>query len=143
MRIKHVRSDNGTELKNTHIDEFLDDHGITHEFSSAYTSQQNGVVGRTNSTLIEMARTMLSEYKTPICFWVDAINTACHVINHVYLHKFLKKISYELITGKKTDVSYLCVFGAPCYILDMNHSSKFAPKAHEGFLIGYGSNSHT
>src|SRR3954468_7838109 len=25
----------------------------------------------------------------------------------------------------------------------MNHSSKFAPKAHEGFLLGYGSNSHT
>ena len=25
----------------------------------------------------------------------------------------------------------------------MNHNSKFAPKAHEGFLHGYGSNSHT
>src|SRR4051812_43896294 len=25
----------------------------------------------------------------------------------------------------------------------MIHSSKFAPKAHEGFLLGYGSNSHT
>ena len=25
----------------------------------------------------------------------------------------------------------------------MNHSSKFAPKAHEGFLLGYDSNSHT
>ena len=25
----------------------------------------------------------------------------------------------------------------------MNHSSKFAPKAHEDFLLGYGSNSHT
>src|SRR3954467_14762361 len=25
----------------------------------------------------------------------------------------------------------------------MNHSSKFAPKAHEGFILGYGSNSHT
>jgi hypothetical protein len=37
----------------------------------------------------------------------------------------------------------MCVFGAPCYIHDMNHSSKFAPKAHEGFLLGYGSNSHT
>ena len=34
-------------------------------------------------------------------------------------------------------------FGTPCYILDMNHSSKFAPKAHEGFLLGYSSNSHT
>ena len=81
---------------------------------------------------------MLSEYKTPIHFWADAINTACHVINRVYLHKFLKKTSYELITGKKPNVSYLRVFGAPCYILDMNHSSKFAPKAHEGLLLGYG-----
>ena len=90
-----------------------------------------------------MARTMLSEYKIPIRFWADAINTACHVINRLYLHKFLKKTSYELITGKKPNVSYLCVFGSPCYILDMNHSSKFAAKAHEGFLIGYGSNSHT
>src|SRR4051812_26705693 len=25
----------------------------------------------------------------------------------------------------------------------MNHSSKFAPKSHEGFLLGYDSNSHT
>src|SRR3954466_11807827 len=25
----------------------------------------------------------------------------------------------------------------------MDHSSKFSPKAHEGFLLGYGSNSHT
>ncbi|XP_073367837.1 uncharacterized protein [Aegilops tauschii subsp. strangulata] len=90
-----------------------------------------------------MARTMLSEYKTPIRFWADAINTTCHVINHVYLHKFLKKTSYELITGKRPNVSYLRVLGAPCYIRDMNHSSKFAPKAHEGFLLGYQSNSHT
>ena len=44
VQIKHVRTDNGTELKNTHIAEFLDDHGITHEFSVAYTPQQNGVV---------------------------------------------------------------------------------------------------
>src|SRR3954465_13470113 len=86
-----------------------------------------------------MAITMLAEYKTPIRFWVEAINTACHIINKVYLHKFVKKTSHELITGNKPNVSYLRVFGAPCYIRDMNHSSKFTPKAHEGFLLGYGS----
>ena len=86
---------------------------------------------------------MVNEYKTPIRFWANAINTACHVIHRFYLHKFLKKTSYELITGKKPNVSYLRVFGAPCYTLEMNHSSKFAPKAREGFLLGYGSNSHT
>src|SRR4051812_2546225 len=58
LSLKHIRSDNGTELKNTHIEEFLDDHGFTHEFSAAYTSQQNGVVERKNRILIEMARTI-------------------------------------------------------------------------------------
>src|ERR1041384_7496009 len=142
-KLKHIRSDNGTEFKNTHIEDFLDAYGFTHEFYAAYTPQQNGVVERKNRTLIEMARTMLAEYKTPIRFWAKAINTAFHIINKVYLHKFLKKTSHELIIGNKPNVSYLRVFGAPCFIRDMNHSSKFSPKAHEGFLLGYGSNSHT
>jgi transposase InsO family protein len=33
-------------------------------FSSPYTPQQNGVVERKNRTLLDMARTMLDEYKT-------------------------------------------------------------------------------
>src|SRR3954465_2572553 len=143
VSLKHIRSGNGTELKDTHIKDFLNAYGFTHEFSAAYTPQQNGVLERKNQTLIEMARTMLAEYKTPIRFWAEAINIACHIINKVYLHKFLKKTSHEIITGKKPNVSYLRVFGAPCYIRDMNHSSKFAPKAHEVFLLGYASNSHT
>ena len=113
------------KFKNTNIEEFLNDYGITHELSVVYTPQQNGVVERKNRTLIEMARTMLVEYKTPVRFWAEAINTACHIINKVYLHKFLKKTSHELITGSKPNVSYLRVFGAPCYIRDTNHSSKF------------------
>ena len=65
MKIKHIRSDNGTEFKNTGLDEYLDMLGITHELSTPYTPQQNGVVERKNMTLDEMARTMLDEYKTP------------------------------------------------------------------------------
>src|SRR4051812_23130839 len=49
---------------------------------------------------------MLDEYKTPRKFWPEAIDTGCHIINRVYLHKFLKKTSYELLTGKKPNVSY-------------------------------------
>ncbi|XP_066365330.1 uncharacterized protein [Miscanthus floridulus] len=46
-----------------------------------------------------MARIMLDEYNTPDLFWCDAINIACHAINRLYLHKKLKKNSYELLTG--------------------------------------------
>jgi hypothetical protein len=53
-----------------------------------------------------MVRTMLDEYKTSDWFWAEAINTACHAINHLYLHKLLKKTSYVLLTGNKPNVSY-------------------------------------
>jgi hypothetical protein len=143
VKIKHIRSDNGTEFKNTGLDDYLDELGITHELSAPYTPQQNGVVERKNKTLVEMARTMLDEYKTPRHFWIEAIDTACHIINRVYLHKFFKKTAYELLTDKKPNVSYFKVFGAKCWIRDPHHNAKFAPKAHEGFMLGYGKDSHT
>jgi hypothetical protein len=88
-----------------------------------------------------MARTMLGEYKTPERFWSEAVNTACKAINRLYLHHLLKKTSYELLTGNKSNVSYFRVFGSKCYILvKKGRHSKFAPKAVEGFLLGYDSN---
>jgi hypothetical protein len=84
---------------------------------------------------------MLGEYNTPERFWSEAVNTACHAINRLYLHRFLKKTSYELLTGNKPNVSYFRVFGSKCYILvKKRRHSKFAPKAVEGFLLGYDSN---
>jgi hypothetical protein len=88
-----------------------------------------------------MARTMLGEFKTPERFWSEAVNTACHAINWLYLHRLLKKTSYELLNGNKPNVSYFHVFGSKCYILvKKGRHSKFAPKAVEGFLLGYDSN---
>jgi hypothetical protein len=101
-------------------------------------------VERKNRTLIEAARTMLDEYKTPDIFWAKAINTACHAINRLYLHKYLGKTPYEIITGNKPKVQYFRVFGSMCFILNKKtKSSKFAPKIDEGFLLGYGTNEHT
>jgi transposase InsO family protein len=141
LKVKNIRSDNGSEFKNLQVEEYLEEEGIKHEFSAPYTPQQNGVVERKNMTLIDMARTMLGEYKTPERFWSEAVNTACHAINRLYLHCLLKKTSYELLTGNKPNVSYFCVFGSKCYILvKKGRHSKFAPKAVEGFLLGYDSN---
>jgi transposase InsO family protein len=73
LRIKKIRSDNGTEFKNSQTEGFLEDEGIKHEFSSPYTPQQNGVVERKNRTLLDMARIMLDEYKTPDRFWAERL----------------------------------------------------------------------
>jgi hypothetical protein len=63
------------------------------------------VVERKNMSLIDMAKTMLGEYKTPERFWSKAVNTACHAIYRLYLHRLFKKSSYELLTGNKPNVS--------------------------------------
>jgi transposase InsO family protein len=83
--VKNIISDNGSEFKNLQVEEFLEEEGIKHEFFAPYTPQQNGVVERKNRTFIDMVRTMLGEYNTPEPFWLEAINTACHAINRLYL----------------------------------------------------------
>jgi transposase InsO family protein len=80
--------------------------GIKHEFLAPYTPQQNEVAKRKNRILIEMVRTMVDEYKTSDRFWAEAVNRTCHATNRRYLHKLLKKTSYELLTGNKPNVSY-------------------------------------
>jgi hypothetical protein len=103
-----------------------------------YTPQQNEVAERKNRTLIEMARTILDEYKTSYRFWTEVINTACYATNRLYLHKLLKKTSYELLTDNKPNVSYFRVFRSKCYILQKrSKSSKFTPNTYECVLLGY------
>jgi hypothetical protein len=105
------------------------------------TLHKNGVVERKNMLLIDKARTMLVEYKTSERFWPETVNTTFHAINHLYLHRLLKKTTYELLTSNKPNVSYFRVFGSKCYILvKKGRHSKFAPKVVEGFLLGYDSN---
>jgi transposase InsO family protein len=117
LRIKKIRSDNGTKFKNSQIEKFLEEEGVKHEFSSPYTPQQNDVMERKNRTLLDMARTMLDEYKTLNRFWAEAINTACYSINRLYLHRILKKKSYELLTGKRPMFHILESLGANALFL--------------------------
>ena len=79
---------------------------------------------------------MLDEYKISDQFWAEAINT-------LYLHKILNKTAYELLLGKKPNVSYFRVFGSKYFTLNKKpKNSKFAPKVDEWFLLGYASNAH-
>jgi transposase InsO family protein len=50
LKVKKIRSDNGSEFKNFQVEEYLEEEGIKHEFSAPYTPQQNGVVERKNRT---------------------------------------------------------------------------------------------
>src|SRR5438105_280181 len=81
---------------------------------------------------------MFDVYKTSDQFWAEAVNTACHAINRLYLHKITKKTAYEILTDNKPKVHYFRVFGSKCFILNKrSKSSIFAPKVDEVFMLGY------
>nr|GEY40116.1 hypothetical protein [Tanacetum cinerariifolium] len=86
--------------------------------SSVRTPQQNGVVERRNRTLVEAARTIS------------------------IIHRRFNKTPYELINGRKPDISFLHVFGALCYPKnDREDIGKLGAKGDIGFFIGYSADS--
>nr|GEZ30260.1 retrovirus-related Pol polyprotein from transposon TNT 1-94 [Tanacetum cinerariifolium] len=83
-----IRTDNGTEFKNQVLKEYFDSVGISHQMSSVRTPQQNRA---------------------------EAIATACFTQNRSIIHRRFYKTPYELINGRKPNISFLYVFGALCY----------------------------
>nr|GEZ30740.1 hypothetical protein [Tanacetum cinerariifolium] len=106
-----IGTDNGTEFKKQVPKEYFDSVGISYQMSSVQTPQQNGA---------------------------EAIATACFTQNRSIIHRRFNKTPYELINGRKLDISFLHVFGALCYPKnDREDIGKLGAKGDIGFFIGY------
>jgi transposase InsO family protein len=139
--VRAIRSDNGSEFKNSCFETFCRDLGLEHQFSSPYVACQNGVVERKNRSLCEMARTMLDEHKTLRRYWPEAVNTPCHVENWIFLKAFLNKTCNELMHGRAPRVSHFRAFGCRCFILKKCRLDKFESRSSDGIFLGYASHS--
>lgn len=54
LKIKCVRTDNGTKYFNPHIIDLFNKYGIIHQSSCVYTSQQNEVAERKHRFILDM-----------------------------------------------------------------------------------------
>ncbi|XP_022860417.1 uncharacterized protein LOC111380966 [Olea europaea var. sylvestris] len=91
LKVSRMHSDHGKEFENFNLKSFCMDEGILHEFSSPITPQQNRGLA--------------------LHFWGEAVNTAYHIINRVYLRPKTDQTPYEILKGKKPTVKILsCVW---------------------------------
>nr|GEW59645.1 hypothetical protein [Tanacetum cinerariifolium] len=90
LKVKVIRSDNGTEFKNSDL----------------------------NQTLIEATRTMLTDSLLPILFWAEAVNTVCYVQNRMLVTKPHNKTPYELLHCRTPSIGFIRPFGCPVTILN-------------------------
>nr|GEZ60855.1 ribonuclease H-like domain-containing protein [Tanacetum cinerariifolium] len=118
LKVKVIKSDNGTEFKNSDLNQFYGMKGIKREFSVPRTPQQNDIVERKNKTLIEAARTMLADSLLPVPFLAAAVNTACYVQNRVLVTKPHNKTPYELLHGRTPSIGFMRPFG--CHVTILN-----------------------
>nr|GEZ60558.1 retrovirus-related Pol polyprotein from transposon TNT 1-94 [Tanacetum cinerariifolium] len=108
-----IRTNNGIKFKNQVLKEYFD------------------------TTLVEAARPMLIFSRAALFLWAEAIATACFTQNHSIIHCRFNKIPYELINGRKPDISFLHVFDALCYPKnDREDIGKLGAKGDIGFFIG-------
>nr|GEU58137.1 putative ribonuclease H-like domain-containing protein [Tanacetum cinerariifolium] len=138
LKVKVIRSDNGTEFKNFDLNQLCGIKGIKREFSVPRTPLQNGVAEKKNRTLIEATRTMLADSLLPIPFWAEVVNTAYYVQNRVLVTKPHNKTPYDLLHGRSPSIGFMKPFGCPVTILNtLDHLGKFQRKVDERFLVGY------
>ncbi|GKD75400.1 retrovirus-related pol polyprotein from transposon TNT 1-94 [Tanacetum coccineum] len=86
---------------------------------------------------------MLIFSRAPLFLWAEAIATACYTQNRSIIQYRFDTTPYDLINGRKPDISFLHVFGALCYPKnDRKDIGTLGAKGGISFFIGYSANSY-
>ncbi|GKC37653.1 retrovirus-related pol polyprotein from transposon TNT 1-94 [Tanacetum coccineum] len=138
VKVKQIRTDNGTEFRNHELESFCNEKEISQNSSSPYTLEQNGVAERKNKNLIEAARTMLNGSILSKHFWTEVVRITCYTQNRSIIVKRHDKTPHEIFRERIHDISYFHVFGCPVFIHNhKDHLGKFDVKADDGYFLGY------
>lgn len=143
--VKRLLTDNGTEYVNHELKSWLDLKGIVHDTSCPQTPEQNGMSERSNRTIIEGARTLLSDANLPEELWTHAADTVVYATNRTISPRDPehKRTRFEMYHGYKPDVSNLRIFGQFALTYVHNKRSKWAEKGERCRFIGYTERSNT
>ena len=110
-----LQTDNDREFDNLAMRTHLAAHGTTLRLSCPYTSSQNGKAKRIIRTLNDCVHSLLLNVGMPRTFWVEALNTATHLINRRPYQSSGSITPYQCLLGRAPDLSHLRVFGCLCY----------------------------
>src|SRR6266545_8380871 len=113
---KEWMSDAGGEYKSHKFLNVLKGHSIKVLQSISHTPQQNGCAECFNHTIMEKAKAMQHEACLPDSWWEFAIEHAVHCYNRTPVMRLKWRTPYEVVHGKKPDISNLRIFGCGAYV---------------------------
>ena len=134
---KKVRSDRGGEYMDGEFRKYLAAQGTKQILTTHDTPEYNGVTERLNRTLLEKARALLHAAGAPKFLWAEAIHHAVWLKNRTTTRALPKaKTPYEMMYGKKPDLSGLREWGTKVWVHDTS-GSKLDGRAKIGRWVGY------
>jgi len=137
-KVKIVRSDGGGEFIGDELQKWFTGKGISHEASTPYTPQQNGVAERFNQTTHEHALCMLHEAGMSNGFWPEAHEYASYIRNRTPTRALKRVTPNETFHGTKPDVSTLRIFGSRCHVRTPAETrTKLEPHSLDGIFCGF------
>ena len=81
---------------------------------------------------------MLNKNNLPTYFQAEAVNTACYIVNRVFVAKKMSKTPYELWKDRVPNIGYFIFFGCKCFISNTKDKlGKFDAKADICIFLGY------
>ena len=138
-RVKRLRCDNGKEFLNKDIFSFAKEKGICIEPCPPYVHELNGTAERYNRSVMDTARCLLADAKIHNRFWPEVVKTAAYLKNRTLANTFEKKTPYEIMMGRKPDISNLKLYGSRVFVRvpESKRNGKWDRKADLGVLVGY------
>ena len=136
-----IRADYDSMYRDSFIRNWLLNKKVKVQFSALYHHQGNGIAERTVRKLLDLARTLMIEAKAPLATTDLYIDFAGWWLNRLPNSKTGNKTPYEIITGRKPDLSFCVPASSTAYVLhtkeEPGRNHKMAPKAYEARLVGY------
>lgn len=142
--VRRLKSDNATELRSNKFQSWLQEKGIIHETSPAYSPELNGKEERFQQTIMTTTRCLLEmanfvpNYKN---LSDETVLTANYVRNRIYSTSgnTPRMTIYQEFTGTKPDLSGLRAFGAKAYIHvpKQKRKAKLSARSTPRILVEY------
>jgi hypothetical protein len=136
-----IRADYDSMYRDIFIRTWLLNKKVKVQFSASYHHQGNGIAERTVRKVLDLARTLIFgrrlSHQLANSIYMSVAARGAFASNS----KSGDKTPYEIITGKKPDLSYCVPAGSTAYVVhtkeEPGRNHKMSPKAYEAKLVGY------
>src|SRR5271155_296226 len=136
VQIKSLHSDRGGEYLSEEFSNHLKKAGTTRKLTVHDTPEYNGVAERLNRTIIAKVRAMLHDSDLPKFLWGEATRHAVYLKNRTWTRTLGETTPFEVLTGKKPDLSTIHPWGCRVRVHDTS-GSKLDGRSKIGRWMGF------